>query len=252
MKKKMIYDFHTHIKDIEILSNYYESDIIPVVNCQSKQEYEVLEKYYGNLKYNNTLKEGKMFHSMGIHPHDAEVTNEQFGDFYEELIQDANLVGEIGMDGCWCNVTISCQEEAFKYSLDLAKKYNKPVILHTKYMEKKILDIIQDYDLQFIIHWYSCPNYIQDYIKKGCYFTIGPAVLVDGDVQKLVKSAPLDHLLIETDGIEAVEWIFKRRIDASRLRTILEVVIEEIALIKGISKELVEEQIIKNSERILL
>ena len=38
MNKKKIYDFHTHISSLEVFEAYYDQDIIPLINCQSRDE----------------------------------------------------------------------------------------------------------------------------------------------------------------------------------------------------------------------
>ena len=87
MKKKMIYDFHTHIKDIELLLYYEKDNIKPVVNCQSKEEY---------IKFKTEL------YSVGIHPHDSEIIEERFGNSYENLVKQSKIVGK---RECFLNFT---------------------------------------------------------------------------------------------------------------------------------------------------
>lgn len=251
MKNKKIYDFHTHIADLETIEKYYESNVIPVINCQNADEFKKINKMFETIKNNRSFEEIRPFMSIGIHPHDSWKYEKDISDVYEEIIKKVPLVGEVGMDGCWCDVSFDIQEKVFRESLNLAKKYNKAVILHTKSMEKRIYEIIKDYDLDFIVHWYSCKDYIKEFIDKGCYFTVGPAILIDENIRSLVKRAPIDRLLLETDGIEALEWLFKKDYRAEYIRRSLEVVCEEISLLKNMSKEEMFQNLQKNSERLL-
>ena len=182
---------------------------------------------------------------------DADIIGQQFGSSYEDLIKEANLIGEIGMDACWCDTPFDDQERAFIMSLDLAKKYNKPVILHTKMMEDKIYEILRAYDLDMVIHWYSCDKYVKEFIDLGCHFTVGPAIFVDDNVRNMVKLLPLDRILVETDGVEALEWLFKKKFDPRNLRNTLEAVIQELADIKQVSFDLMSDCLLANSERLL-
>ncbi|MBC2577806.1 TatD family deoxyribonuclease [Peptostreptococcus russellii] len=251
MEKKKIYDFHTHIDELNTIEKYYESNIVPVINCQNEDEYyefkEYFEKIKGKLEYANE----EFYFSIGIHPNDSLKYKKDVNDVYKDIVLNSPIIGEIGMDGCWCDVSFDVQEEVFRKSLDIAKKYSKPVILHTKFMEKKIFDIIKDYELDFIVHWYSCDNYIDEFIEKSCYFTIGPALLVDENVRMLVKRAPIDRLLLETDGLEALEWLFKKKYRADDLRSVLETVCEEISLLKNIDIDRTYSVLQKNSEKLL-
>ena len=251
MNKKKIYDFHTHISSLEVLEAYYDQDVIPVINCQSRDEFKGLIDKREVFSKDRIHFMDDLYYSMGIHPFDADIVDQQFGSSYEYLIKDANLIGEIGMDACWCDTPFEDQERAFVMSLDLAKKYNKPIILHTKMMEARIYEILKVYDLDMVIHWYSCDKYVREFIDLGCHFTVGPAIFVDENVRNMVKLLPLDRILVETDGVEAIEWLFKKKFDPGNLRNILEAVINELADIKHVSFDVMSDYLLANSERLL-
>lgn len=251
MNKKKIYDFHTHISSLEVLEAYYDQDVIPVINCQSRDEFKGLIDKREVFSKDRIHFMDDLYYSIGIHPFDADIVDQQFGSSYEDLIKDANLIGEIGMDACWCDTPFEDQERAFVMSLDLAKKYNKPIILHTKMMEARIYEILKDYDLDMVIHWYSCDKYVREFIDLGCHFTVGPAIFVDENVRNMVKLLPLDRILVETDGVEAIEWLFKKKFDPGNLRNILEAVINELADIKHVSFDVMSDYLLANSERLL-
>lgn len=251
MNKKKIYDFHTHISSLEVLEAYYDQDVIPVINCQSRDEFKGLIDKREVFSKDRIHFMDDLYYSMGIHPFDADIVDQQFGSSYEDLIKDANLIGEIGMDACWCDTPFEDQERAFVMSLDLAKKYNKPIILHTKMMEARIYEILKNYDLDMVIHWYSCDKYVREFIDLGCHFTVGPAIFVDENVRNMVKLLPLDRILVETDGVEAIEWLFKKKFDPGNLRNILEAVINELADIKHVSFDVMSDYLLANSERLL-
>ena len=86
-----------------------------------------------------------------------------------------------------------------------------------------------------MVHWYSCKDYIDDYIKLDCFFTIGPSVINDEVVREVVRKVPLNRLLIETDGFEAVEWALGNKIDINGYEQCLETMIEIISNIKKVS-----------------
>lgn len=251
MENRKIYDFHTHVNGFDVIEKYYESNIVPVVNCQNDSEYYKLKEYFDKLRGNREFSDESLYFSIGIHPHDSWRYEQDINEIYRKIVVDSPIIGEIGMDGCWCDVSFDIQEQVFRSSLELAKTYSKPVVLHTKCMEKKIYDIIKDYDLDFIVHWYSCDNYMNEFIDKGCYFTIGPAVLVDENVRMLVKRAPIEKLLLETDGLDALEWLFQKKYKAGDLRGVLETVCEEISLLKNIDIAETYSALQKNSEKLL-
>lgn len=283
MKNDLLYDFHTHISDVSLIKKYHDDNIVPIINCQSVDEYNLLSSYIDCLEVD-------VLYSVGIHPNDSlkymsiinanknkndnnsiddnnyninnnnsndknKINNKKNNNHNDSIykIEDNKIlfIGEIGMDSVWCDIDIKVQREVFIYSLNTALEKDMAVILHTKGMEKEIYEIIKEYDLKFIIHWYGCSEYIDEYIELGCYFTVGPAIFFDEDVINLVKKAPLNRILLETDGIEALKWLYKKDISLDDVRIIMEDVLTEISKIKNMDREVVYKVIISNSERLI-
>jgi len=141
--------------------------------------------------------------SAGIHPWKADVTD---WDEMEPILREVPVIGEIGLDSEWCSVDMDVQRAVFRRQLALAVELQKPVILHTKGMEREIFETISAYPNRYLVHWYACGEWLREYIDLGCWFTVGPDVLMDGDVERLAGTVPVDKLLIESDGIEGVAW----------------------------------------------
>ena len=154
------------------------------------------------------------------------------------------------MDNEWCQTDLQKQKEIFEQQLAIASNMNKPVILHTKGMEKEIVQCLKKYKNTYIVHWYSCLNYLQDYIDLGCYFTIGPSICTDLAVRQVALKTPIDKILIETDGLSAIEWVEDHPVEISDYPLYLERTISEIAKMRNISKEAMEKQIDANFSKI--
>ena len=191
-----MFDAHCHLdKENKLLKILTENNISATINCQNEKEWRhhhFLTKQFDFL----TL-------SAGIHPWDADKFT--FKEF-EPILKETSIIGEIGMDNEWTDVSLNSQKNIFIEQLAFAYEHQKPVILHTKGQEKEILDIIKDYPNHYLVHWYSANHYLQDYIALDCYFTVGPSVGTDIAVQEVVKQVPLNRLLVETDGLEALAW----------------------------------------------
>lgn len=237
-KKTTIFDFHTHMIDIEELKRQLALGIYPVVNCRNAKELEMYENVCGEFSL-----------SLGKHPWDSN-KNYDFSKEYE--LDRVEFIGEIGMDSCWCDIDKSIQRKVFLHELDMAKRLNKPVILHTKGMEKEILEIISNIkDMIFIVHWYSCENFIDEYIDTGAYFTVGLAVKFEPEVKKLVQKIPLDRILYETDGVDALKWLSKIDVQDEEMHDIYFDTLEEVSKIKGTSVDNIHNSICENSKRLL-
>ena len=184
-----MHDAHYHYsKEIEMLQNEY--DISGICNVANEKEYELVHQKH-------------LFYSCGVHPWNASL------DTLESmlpLLKQASIIGEIGMDSVWCDVDLEIQKEVFEKQLQLAKEWDKPVILHTKGQEKTILDLIREYPNTYVVHWYGCMDYVKEYDEVASYFTIGPSIGKEVEVTHLVKQVSIDKLLMESDGIEAVKW----------------------------------------------
>lgn len=186
--------------------------------------------------------------TYGLHPWYAD----QFDlNDMNDYLQSCPLIGEIGMDSVWCNVDLSCQRKVFVQQMNMAEERGCPVILHTKGQEKEIGEIIADYSIPILVHWYSSDQYLDLYLNKGCYFTVGPDVLQNYTVQQVVKNVPTNRLFVESDGIAAIEWAQGVKSTTMDLPRVLKTTITYISEIKGIEKATVRNEMKKNLENLV-
>ncbi len=187
-------------------------------------------------------RESRLFVSVGLHPWQADrFSVEEFQPYYAR----GAAVGEIGMDSVWCEVPLKRQEEVFCRQLELAEQLQKPVILHTKGCEKRILPRLSCFSGRKLIHWYSSTDYLEDYLALDCYFSVGPD-LSDEAVRRVACSAPIHRLLLETDGIDAIAWATGKQIAFREVPAFLESQAARVAELRGISKEVLEAQMEEN------
>lgn len=225
-----MHDAHFHLSQ-EILDQQKKYKIASICNVENPKEYDIVQ-------------ENHLLYSCGVHPwHAGE-------DALKEMLpymKKAPFIGEIGMDSEWCDVDLSLQKDIFEKQIILAEKWHKPVILHTKGQEKEILAILQQHPNTYIVHWYSCLAYVEEYNTVASFFTVGPSVGKDEAVTKLVEKIPMEKLLLETDGIDAIEWAIGNREYVPTLQHS----IETIGKIKNISKEETELLLDQNFARLV-
>ncbi len=164
-----------------------------IVNAENPEEYDWLTS--------NRLPLMKI--SAGIHPWKA--ANTSWNEM-EPILHTCTVIGEIGLDTVWCNTDITIQRELFHRQLSLAHFLKKPVILHTKGMEEEILHAIRQYPNRYLVHWYSCEDFLEEYMELDCWFSVGPDVCSNLHVLRLAKTISLNRLLIESDGLEGIIW----------------------------------------------
>ncbi len=218
----MVHDAHFHTDEYAFLAFLAQHQIQGIVNASSSQEYLRLSAWQKQL-------EGIQI-SAGIHPWNSDRIS------WEEMrpiLEQAAIIGEIGLDNVWCDVDVLKQFEIFERQLAYASKHHKPVILHLKGMEKEALPSVRKYQNQYFIHWYSCDAYLDEYIALDCYFSVGPSIYKDRAVQQVAKSVPLNRLLLESDGISALSWCENRQVQTSEYLALMKRSVAYIEALKG-------------------
>lgn len=225
-------DGHIHVKN-ELLPVLRKNCVYCIANSDNLQEYEMLQ--------NANVPE--MIISAGIHPWKADVTE---WEEMEPVLREVKVIGEIGLDNVWCDVDVQVQHSIFLKQLELAAQLQKPVVLHTKGMEKEILEMIRQFPNRYLVHWYSCEKYLEEYIKMGCWFTVGPAVLQDKAVEVVASKVPIKCLLIESDGLEGISWGQNREIGVLDYIEVMEEHLHAVAKIRNCEAEKLLEQMRRN------
>lgn len=168
------------------------------------------------------------------------------------FIMACPILGEIGMDNVWTDVPVPRQRAAFEAQLQLAATHNKPVVLHTKGLEAEIARILADYPLRKLIHWYSCTAHLDRYIEQDCYFSVGPDYQSNPAVRQVIRRVPLNRLLTETDGVEAVGWALGRAATPRDIAPALTGELEAIAETHGVSVRFAAETVQNNLYEFIL
>ncbi len=85
--------------------------------------------------------------------------------------------------------------------LELARKYDKPVSLHTRYAWRDGLQLVQDAGIaKAVFHWFTgFSSVLRDIINGGYYVSATPAAEYHEEHRRAVKETPMDKLLLETD-----------------------------------------------------
>lgn len=114
-------------------------------------------------------------------------------------------VGEIGLDYFYDYGDRKQQETLFRSQIELALKYDFPIIIHNREAEEDMLHILSDYpDIHGVLHCFSshldfsesilnkCPNILFSFTGMITYAKKGRSI-------KAIKALPLEKIMIETD-----------------------------------------------------
>ncbi|NLX64815.1 MAG: hydrolase TatD [Clostridiaceae bacterium] len=240
----MIIDAHLHITEDDeknkILDCIEKENILALVAGTNPEDCHRIHKM--------AQRCNRIIPTYGLHPWYADKASLKD---MEPYLASCPVIGEIGLDSVWCDVDLNVQRKIFVAQLDLAEKRGCPVILHTKGQEKEIALIIADYTVPVIVHWYSSENFLDKYLERVCYFTVGPDVHINPAVQQVVREVPLDRLFVESDGISAVEWATGKAITPQELPSILSASMDFIAKAKNVDPGIVRTQMEENLARLL-
>lgn len=249
----MIFESHAHYEDEkfnddreELLKSLVPKGIGYVVNVASSlstigKTVQLMEQYpfiYG---------------AIGVHPEECnELSEENFYIIEENIkLEKAVAVGEIGLDYYWDTVEKEIQKKWFERQIELAKKYRKPMVIHSRDAAKDTLDIMkacQSQDIGGVIHCFSYGvEMAREYLNMGFYLGVGGVVTFKNakKLKEVVEYTPLDRILLETDCpyLAPVPNRGKRN---SSLNLVY--IAEEIAKLKNITYEEVVEVTEKNAK----
>ncbi|RLG14200.1 MAG: hypothetical protein DRN66_02615 [Candidatus Nanohalarchaeota archaeon] len=201
-------DCHCHIQDAKYRDNFEEFAeelkekclfvIVSGANRQWNRDAVTLAKKYLDFIYA----------TIGLHPIDASKTSkEEFEEelkFIEKNKDNIVAVGEIGLDYHWekDEQKIDLQKQRFIEFLNLAKKINKPVVIHSWDAEEDCIDILKQQNMEKVVmHCFSGKKHaMEKALSYGDYICFSTNVLFSKALKKLARDCPVEKMLIETDS----------------------------------------------------
>lgn len=120
----------------------------------------------------------------------------------EQNLDKAVGIGEAGMDYYHCkkNVEKERQLDTFKKIIEIADSFDKPLVIHGRDAEDKILNLVQHLD-NVVFHCYSgSAETMKKITDIGYYISIATLVCFSQHHQSLVNDLPLEKMLLETDS----------------------------------------------------
>lgn len=148
-----------------------------------------------------------VYASVGIHPHDAKEINQDTFNKIEGLVASQKVVaiGEVGLD-LYRNLSpADIQKEVFLRFMKLSLSSCLPLIIHSRQAESDTLEILKKNtkgNLKGVVHCFSGSlDFLKDCLALGLYisFTCNITYKKSDNLRELVKSVPVDRLLLETD-----------------------------------------------------
>ena len=145
-----------------------------------------------------------VYGALGVHPDEvAELTDDDYNWLAKSVYKPKIVaVGEIGLDYYWDDVPSDKQKDIFQQQVDLAKKHQKPIIIHCRDAYEDTYEVLKKNGHPGIMHCYSgSVEMAKRFIDLGFYISLaGPVTFKNARVPKdVAEKIGLEHLLIETD-----------------------------------------------------
>jgi TatD DNase family protein len=148
--------------------------------------------------------------TVGIHPHDVTHIQPQTLNTLADLVANNRDqvvgYGEIGLDYVKNYAPPDLQRHYFRSQLILAKELKLPVIIHDREAHADILSILREeapFEHGGVMHCFSGDlSLAREILELGFYISIPGVVTFKNaaDLQETARLAPLNALLLETDG----------------------------------------------------
>ena len=201
-----VIDSHAHLDELKnldfVLEEAKKAGIVAIVAVGSNHR--------SNLR---TLEIAQQHHkfvypALGLHPWElANVEASKIDEglrFIECNIASVIAVGEIGLDydkRVLKGASKELQQEVLRRLLNIARKYAKPAIIHSRYAWKDALKLVQQAGIdKAVFHWFTgFSSVLRDIIDAGYFISATPAAEYHEEHKRAVKEAPLEKLLLETD-----------------------------------------------------
>lgn len=199
----MFIDTHCHLskddyENLEEVINEMKDNIMIVSGCNDKTNKEVIELVN---KYPN------IYGTIGIHPEELENISEDSYNFIINNINNPKIVGigEIGLDYYYGNNDKELQKQVFQRQIDIAKEYNKPIVIHSREAIKDTVDILKfnNLTINVVMHCYSSSLEVaKELVKMNVKLGIGGVLTFKNSskLKEVVENIDLKYLLLETDS----------------------------------------------------
>lgn len=267
-------DAHCHL-----MFKAYEGNVEPIIQEAKDAGVSMIVNTGTSIKSSREAVElaqkfEHLYAIVGIHPHhadkvDAEFEGEIEEDWFgklEELVTKPKVIGigETGMDYYIYKsngiVDKKVQEDAFRRQIELSIKFELPLQIHNRLAWDDTLGILLEYknDLQDPPGMFHCFSGSIDFTRRvldaGFYLGFDGNITYKGippgedtELPELVKFAPIERILTETDSPFLTPIPFRGQRNTPH-RVII--VTETVAKLKNMPLEAVEQHIHQNFSRV--
>lgn len=185
-----------------------------------------------------------IFLMMGLHPTHVKEN------FKDELAHVENMlsqrkfyaVGEIGIDLYWDKSTLDIQIEAFRYQINLAKKYKLPIVIHCREAFDEVFEVLEQEKSEDLFGIFHCFTGTLEQAHQAISYNMklgigGVVTFKNGKIDQFINKIGLEHIVLETDSPYLAPKPYRGKRNESlyiikvleKLSELYEISVEEIA-----------------------
>ncbi len=159
--------------------------------------------------YHLTRQSPSLFSTAGCHPHDAKNFTEHDFQTIKSLLKHERVVavGECGLDFNRNFSPPAIQETVFRQQIELACTINKPLFLHERDANERMIEILDEYaaDLpKVVIHCFTGNQpALESYLERDLYIGVTGWVCDERrgvGLSEIIHLIPDNRLMLETDA----------------------------------------------------
>ncbi len=237
----MFIDTHCHLYDEYysdmdmVIQNAVKNNVKRVIvnGCDMKSNKEVLELI---------KKYDIVYGALGFYPTELDGISDEELKWLDDNLDNSKIVavGEIGLDYHYDETDREKQQYFFRKQLEIAKKHNLPVIVHSRDSIQDTYNILKDSSVKGVLHCYSGSlEMAREFIKIGYFLGVGGIITFKNakNIINVINNIELEYILLETDSPYLAPEPYRGRTNEPAY---IPIIASKIAALKGVSISEVE------------
>ncbi len=237
----MFIDTHCHLYDEyysdmdRVIQNAVKNNVKRVIvnGCDMKSNKEVLEL---------VKKYDIVYGALGFHPTELDGISDEELKWLDDNLDNSKIVavGEIGLDYHYDETDREKQQYFFRKQLEIAKKHNLSVIVHSRDSIQDTYNILKDSSVKGVLHCYSGSlEMAREFIKIGYFLGVGGIITFKNakNIINVINNIGLEYILLETDSPYLAPEPYRGRTNEPAY---IPIIASKIAALKGVSISEVE------------
>ena len=221
----MLIDTHCHIHEAdypldieEVLKRAHNNGITKII-CVGTNTQDSINAI------NFASNHDGVYAAAGIHPHYASGGMEDLEFIINSHRQSIVAIGEIGLDYHYDNSSHEDQIKLLKAQIELALKYDLPIIFHVREAFDDFWPIFDNFiGIRGVLHSFTdTPENAKKALERGLYIGVnGYSTFTKNETEKnMFKSLPIEKLVLETDAPFLTPEPFRGKVNESAFAKVI-------------------------------